>query len=185
MRAPWLSVPAALLIGLASLAGCDRPAQPTAEGGRTLTIRKTEEPPPPKPAAPVGPKLAVMDAPANAEAAIPVEPASPLGPARPLPARDERYDPPRESPSDPRDRADYDPYYDGDPAVHVVAPSPRDCQRAVRRGEPLADSRACRQMLADARPPPADPGLVADCIEADRIGDAFADSRACRRLLDR
>lgn len=172
MRALWLTVTAALLGG-AMLTACERPPQRSAGDSRGVTITKSGEAPPPKPAPVVGGKLAVMDQPLIAP---------PVPAPKPAPATEPAHE---EQAVDPGSRADYDPRYDGDPDLHGAAPSRRDCRRAERNEDPFADSPACRRLLGETSPPPSDPGLVADCIEAARIGDAFADSGVCRRLLDR
>ena len=175
MRAPWLSVPAALVLGSVLLIGCEKPPPRAADAPRGVTITKSGDPAPAKVAPATGGKIAVMDQP---PAAAP-SPPKPAAQPRPQPLPD--YEPQ----ADPQSRADYDPRYDGDPGFENAAPSRRDCRRAERREDPLAETRACRELLADSRPPQSDPGLVADCIEAARIDDPFADSRVCRRVLDR
>lgn len=180
MRVPRLTVPAIAALCVASLSACERPPQrAAADTPRGVTITKSGDPAPPKVQPSSGGKLAVMDQPpVAAPAAARPKPASP---PTSQPIDDPRYDPG----ADPQGRADYDPRYDGDPEFEDAAPTRRDCRRAERREDPLADTRACRQLLAEARPQPSDPGLVADCIEAARIDDPFADSRVCRRVLDR
>jgi hypothetical protein len=181
MRAalPTLGV---LLLAI-GLTACHKPARNADLGGgsgspaaKTLTIQNGEAPAPPAPKV-AGGKLAVMDnAPDPGPAKAPPLAAPPISAA---PARSYAH-----TTSEPRgagdDESEYGPAQgdNGEPPL-----TRRDCQRAERNGDFLADSRACRVLMAPR--PAADPQLGADCREARDIGDPFASSRVCRALLDR
>jgi|GEM_PF-5142510 len=172
----------AVVAAVVAAAGCERPPAKTAEAPRTITIKKTNDvPTPPKSK---GGKLAVLDQRSGPplQPVVQPRPSPRQQPVEPQPDRyrsdadfDPRYDPPGQDPSFGADMED-----EGLPVLTV-----RDCRRAERRGDPLADSRACRTLNDDRGDPQADWRTAADCREAADVGDPYADSRACRRVLGR
>lgn len=164
MRAPLILSCLAILALAACDKGPDRAAQADAAPARSgLTIKTDGAAPQAVPAAKGG-KLAVLPKDTAVVAA-----------AKPAPAPAAEPEPQRVA---DRDDARYgDPRFEGDWRGEARAPSPRDCRRAERRGDPMADSLACRDVLGQQRT------VEDDCIAADRAGDDFAFSRQCRRIL--
>lgn len=175
MRVAWLLVPALAL----SITACDRKEKAPAAPAGALSITKGEAPAAPEPARPSGEKLAVMDNVPPAAAAVP--PAGPPPLARPVaPPPEDRT--PMESADYPRYDPRYDPTREPGDAMGYGRVTLRDCRRADRRGDPLADSDACRdrlQAFEDHRQ------LAEDCREAAALNDPFAHSRACRSATRR
>lgn len=162
MRMPLILSCLAVLALAACDKGPDRAAKAETPAVRSgLTIKTDGAAPQTVPAAKGG-KLAVLSA----------DPA-PVAAARPAPLPE-----PEPQRVAARDDSPYDdPRFDGDWRGEDRPPTPRECRRAERRGDPMADSLACRDVLGQHR------SVEDNCMAADRAGDDFAFSRQCRRIL--
>lgn len=171
MRTPWL----ALAMLILPLAACDRGSDRTQQGDAarpTLSIQKSDMTPKP---APSRGKLAVLPDGVAADRAAPAPVAAPEPAAVDRPAAPEP--PPERVAAMEQNRWGGDPSFDDrGRGPDLQPPTLRDCRRAERRGEPLADSPFCADMLGPAR-------MQDDCLAARDQGDDFGWSRQCRAAL--
>ena len=169
MPRSWL-IAALLILPLGACdSGPDRDKQ--AQVARpTLSIQQTD--PDPAPTTAAKGKLAVLPGGAVPAKIAPTPRPQPVATNMPPAPRPE---PQRVAELDP-DRWDDPRFDDRGRGPDLQPPSPRDCRRAERRGEPLGDSPFCRDLLGGER-------LAGDCAEARDSGDDYGWSRQCRRVL--